>query len=165
VRRALVGLALVLGGCISGNATVEAVVTVPGLSFPAGDYLSGQLVSESQTVPVKLNSPLLKELGDAEIESVLFRPMTGVHALDFVRGLMLTAHSDYGPAMPLTSLGPELLVPNDDGSLTVPVGVTFTSDYLRGGLSVEATIQFIVPAQDWSIAEDFTLQLHGVTPL
>jgi hypothetical protein len=119
------------------------------------------MVSESQTVPVKLTSPLLKQLTNAEIESVLLTPTTGVRSLDFVRGVALTAHSDVGGAMPLTSVGPDLLQTAGDGSLSVPVGVTFTGDYLRGELSVEATIDFIVPAEDWSIEEQFTLQLHG----
>lgn len=165
IRLGLVCLSLVAGGCMSVDATVEAVVTVPPLSFPAGRYLSGQMVSESQTVPVKLNSPLLKQLANAQIESVLFRPTSGVQTLDFVRGLALTAHSGAGPDMPLTSLGPALLQPAADGSLTVPVGVTFQADYLRGGLMVEATIEFIVPAEDWSITEEFSLQIHGGTTL
>jgi hypothetical protein len=150
---------------MSVDATVEAVVSVPGLSFPAGNYLSGQMVSATRSVPVKLTSPLLKQLSNAEIESVLLRPMSGVNTLDFVRGLSLTAHSDMGGDVPMTSLGPALLQPAADGSLTIPVGVTFQADYLRGGLMVEATIEFIVPAQDWSISEDFTLQLHGGTTL
>jgi hypothetical protein len=165
VRALLAGLALLLGGCMSVDATVEAVVSVPGLSFPAGDYLAGQMVSSSQTVPVKLTSPLLKHLTNAEIESVLLRPTTGVNTLDFVRGLTLTAHSETQGDVPMTSLGPALLQPAADGSLTIPVGVTFQADYLRSGLMVEATIEFIVPAHDWSISEDFTIQLHGGTTL
>ena len=148
---------------MSVDATVEAVVSVPGLSFPAGSYLSGEMVSATRTVPVKLTSPLLKQLANAEIEHVVIRPTSGVNTLDFVRGLSLTAHSDAGGDVPMTSLGPELLQPADDGSLTVPVGVTFQADYLRGGLMVEATIEFIVPAVDWSISEEFALQLHGGT--
>lgn len=163
MRRALLGLVLLLGGCMSVEATVETTVSIPGLSFPQGGSLSGQMVSASRTVPVKLTSPLLKELSNAQIESVLLRPMSGVNTLDFLRGLTLTAHNTDGGDVALTSLGPELLQPNADGSLTVPVGVTFQADYLRGGLSVEATIEFIVPSQDWSVAEEFALQLHGGT--
>jgi hypothetical protein len=65
----------------------------------------------------------------------------------------------------MTSLRTELPQPAGDGSLTMPVGTTFQADYLRSELTVEATIEFIAPAEAWSVSEELALQLHGGTTL
>jgi hypothetical protein len=157
-------LAAAASGCMSVDATVEAVIAGPGLSFMEGGAWAGQLMSETQTVPIKLKSPLLRELASAEIESVTLRPTGGVHTLDFFHGISLIAHSDGSPPVPLVSLGPAELVPDADGSLTLPVQVVLEPSYFTG-LSIEATIQFVVPGEDWSLSEDFALQLTGSTTL
>jgi hypothetical protein len=167
VRRALlvIALALFAGGCMSVDATVEASVNADPLSFPQGGTLSGQLVSEARTVPVKFSSPLLKRLSSVTIESMLIKPAKGVNTLDFFRGITLTAVNNGPTPIKLISLGPELLQPEADGSLILPVGVTLDTAFVVQGLSVEADIEFIVPGVDWSLTESFALSLEGGTTL
>lgn len=167
MSRALVVLALVVmgAGCMSVDATVEAQVNADPLSFPQGGSLSGQLVDEARTVPVKFSSPLLKRLSSVQIESMLIKPAAGVNTLDFFRGITLTAVNNGSPDIKLISLGPELLQPQADGSLLLPVGVTLETAFVMQGLSIEADIEFIVPGVDWSITESFALSLQGGTTL
>lgn len=158
-------LALAAGGCMSVTADVEAIVGVPDQLFPGGGELSGQLISETRTAPVKLTTDLLHDVSTVRIESVRLRPSAGVHTLDFFRGITLTAKNSGTADLRLTSLGPELLMPDADGSLLLPIDVVADTALLHDGLAIEGTIDFIVPEVDWSLGQQFSLEVTGGSTL
>lgn len=167
MRIALAAFAAVLAAVLCGGCTIDATVetTLKGmtLAFPRGEELSGQLLSESRDVPLKLSAPLEKPVSSVLVEAVVLEPLTGVQTLDFFRGITLVAHGSQD--VELISLGQELLQPAPDGSLTLPVDVGLDADFIQSGLSIEADIEFIVPEVDWSVGETFELQLRGGTTL
>ncbi|HEX4460917.1 MAG TPA: hypothetical protein VIA18_23215 [Polyangia bacterium] len=166
---ALAFLATVAGGCVRVDAKVTGITADAGTtSFPGAGAAGGSEMSVSNSFVLDNSnvSSLENDLKSASVQSVKLTPASGVTTLDFFRQLDIAIHVDGAPDLTLISAGADQLVPAADGTLTLPVNVGFDpATYLTKSVNVDATIDMMAPADDWSLGISLTLTVDGGTTL
>lgn len=166
---ALAFLAAVAGGCVRVDAKVTGITADAGTSmFPGAGAAGGSEMSVSNSFVLDNSnvSSLENDLKSASVQSVKLTPASGVTTLDFFRQLDIAIKVDGAPDLTLISASADQLVPAADGTLTLPVNVDFDPAlYLTKSVDVDATIDMVAPANDWSLGISLTLTVDGGTTL
>jgi hypothetical protein len=166
---ALALLATVAGGCVRVDAKVTGITANAGTSsFPGAGAAGGSemSVTNSFTLDNSKSNSLIAKVESASVQSVKLTPASGVTSLDFFRALDIVIKADGAPDLTLISADGAALVPAADGTLTLPVNLDFDpSLYLKQAVIVDATIDMLAPADDWSLGIALTLTVNGGTTL
>jgi hypothetical protein len=160
-------LAMGAVGCIRVDAEVEGITqAVSEQSFPGAGAYAGHETAMTFTVQLSPNNDLVSKVATAQVKNVRLEPKSGVQKLDFFKGITLALRAEGAPMLKLINVGEEQLKPGADGAIELPVVVDFdASKYLQETLTVEATLDLLAPADDWSMGMEFTLNVTGGTTL
>jgi hypothetical protein len=165
---ALVGaLSFVATGCVQLDASVSGIVaSAPDQSFPGAGPAAGLETTMTLTVPLKQDNALVSQVATAQVESVRFVPKAGVTSLDFFRSAKVVLKADGAPDITVIDVGPNQLQAASDGSVTLPVVLDLDAKkYLVDSLHIDATLDLLAPANDWTLGIDITLTVSGGTTL
>lgn len=154
-------------GCVQLDANVSGIVaSAPDQSFPGAGPAAGHETTMTLTVPLEQDNPLVSEVATAQVQSVRFVPKAGVTALDFFRSAKIVLAADGAPDLTVIDAGAAQLQVAPDGSLTLPVVLDLDAKkYLVDSLHIDATLDLIAPANDWTLGIDITLSVSGGTTL
>jgi hypothetical protein len=154
-------------GCVKLDAKVNGIVAdAPDQMFPGAGAAAGRETSMSFSLPLKQGNGLVSEVATAQVQSVRFAPKSGVTSLDFFRMATVTLKADGAPDLTVLDIGPDQIKVAKDGSVTIPVILDIDAKrYLVDSLQVDATIDILAPAGDWSLGTQITLDVEAGTTI